>query len=525
MAFFIYSALLNAFIAGLLGIVVILKNRKELINRLFFGLSMSVVFWSLGYWKWMSSNTHDAALFWIRLLSIASLFIPIFYFHWILTFTELNKKRAKLVASLYALAIILTAFSFSPLFIKEVEPKLIFPFWPTPGILYDLYLAVSYLGITIYSLVVLVGQYKISEGPKKSDIKYILLGSLIGFGGGATNFFLWYNIPIAPYGNFLVSFYPIMLGIAIFKYQLFNVRVIYAELITFSIWIFTFVRIFFSDTLRERIINGGMFAFVLVSGILLIRAVINEIETREEMDRDKSNFVTIASHQLRAPVTAIKGYSSMLLEGSYGEMSEKSKDPLSKIFKSADHLSILIGDFLDLSRIERGVMDFNFQKADLKEIVESIFDGFKIINEKERKDLGLTLYIQPKVNFEANVDVNKIRQVMSNLIDNSIKYTPKGLVAVSLDKREVSGKYIFKVKDTGIGMDEETRDRIFKKFIRAKGTSKLHTEGVGLGLYVAQKTVESHGGIIYTESDGLDKGSTFYLELPINFINKEITKQ
>jgi len=178
MTFFIYSALLNAFIAGLLGIVVILKNRRELINRLFFGLSISVVFWSLGYWRWMSLDTHDAALFWIRLLSIASLFIPIFYFHWILTFTELNKKKAKLIASLYSLAIMLTAFSFSPLFISQVIPKLIFPFWPTPGILYGLYLAFIYLGITIYSLFILIDQYKKSEEPKKSDIRLNILSTV-----------------------------------------------------------------------------------------------------------------------------------------------------------------------------------------------------------------------------------------------------------------------------------------------------------------------------------------------------------
>lgn len=283
MNFFIYSAIFNAFIAGLLGLVIILKNRKELINRLFFALSASVTFWSISYWQWMSSNNEAQALFWVRLLSIGSLFIPIFFFHWILTFIGQNQKHKVFIRILYAIGIIILLFSFSNLFIKDVSPKYIFPFWPNPGILYNIYLAFIYFGLTIYTIALLIKEYRNKGGVEKQSIKYIFFASAIGFSGGATNFFLWYNIPIFPYGNILVSLYPIALSIAIFRYQLFDIKVVTTELLTFLVWILLFIRTLIANTLQERIINGGLLLLMVITGVFLIRSVMREVSQREKL--------------------------------------------------------------------------------------------------------------------------------------------------------------------------------------------------------------------------------------------------
>jgi len=322
MNFFIASALLNAFVAGLLGLIVILKNRKDIINRLFFLITISIIVWALGYWQWMSSMGQSdpaKALFWARILSIGSLFIPVFYFHWILAFVKLNKQKSNLIKIVYIIALIFLLFSFSELFVKEVSHKSIFPFWPTAGPLYSIYLIFIYFGLVAYSLITLWKQQKINtDSNKRSSIKYIILGTIIAFGGGATNFPLWYGVPILPYGNILVSIYPIVFTIAIARYQLFNIRVIATELLTFAIWIFVLVRLLLADNIQERLINGGLLLFLIISGILLVRSVLKV----EELGKAKSEFVTIASHQLRASITAIKGYSSMVLEGTYGEVSD-----------------------------------------------------------------------------------------------------------------------------------------------------------------------------------------------------------
>ena len=266
MNFFIFSALINAFISGLLGFFVILKNRKDSINRLFFYLTLSIVIWSLSYWQWMSSSEAIGALFWVRILSIGSLFIPIFYFHWIVTFLDLNNKKRNLIRFLYLFVFIILIFSFSKLFIQGVETKSIFAFWPVPGILYNIYLFSIYFGLILYTILILWKHYKISEGYKKLSIKYIIISSIIGFGGGATNFFLWYNIPILPYGNILVFIYPLILGCAIFKYQLFNIKAILTELLVFSIWIAILFELLLEETLKERLFMAGLFVFTIIIG-------------------------------------------------------------------------------------------------------------------------------------------------------------------------------------------------------------------------------------------------------------------
>lgn len=543
MNFFAYSALLNAFIAGLLGFLIILKNRKELINRLFFSMSISVVFWSLSYWQWMFSSEAVSALFWSRLLTVGSLFIPIFYFHWVLTFVGLNKQKGRLVKFLYLIVFVFLIFSFSSLFVEKVEPKNIFSFWPVPGILYNIYLIFIYFGLVIYSIIILWRQYKIDSEPKKSSIKYIIMGSAVGFMAGATNFFLWYDIQIPPYGNVLVSIYPVVLAVAILKYQLFNVRVVATELLTFVIWIFVLVRTFLADTLQERLINGGLFLFLIISGILLIRSVLREVKHREqieklagelekanvrlkELDQAKSEFVTITSHQLRAPITAIKGYISMLMEGSFGEIPEKAKTVIDKVYQSSDRLVNLINDFLNLSRIERGKMEYDFKEFDLKELVKNVYEDFSQINIKKETPLEFTFDMNEREKYIVKADQEKIRQAIGNLVDNALKYTKRGFVKMSLYKDTMKEKIIFKIQDSGMGIDREALSRLFQKFSRAERDKlSVHVDGTGLGLYVAKEIMKAHDGDIRAESRGMGKGTEFYVEFPLNFITPQEKKR
>jgi signal transduction histidine kinase len=430
-------------------------------------------------------------------------------------------------------AIIILTFSFSELFISGVEEKNGFKFWPDPGVIYDTYLIGIYLCLITYSLFLLWKFYKTESGVKKSSIKYIIIGSLLGFIGGATNFFLWYNIPIPPYGNILVFVYPVTLAFASFRYGLFNIKVIATELLIFSTWIFALSRTLISETLQDFLINGAWLTILIIFGIFIIRSVLKEVKTREEMealawkleqaniklkelDKAKSDFVTITSHQLRTPITAIKGYASMVLEGSFGAVPEKAKMAIDRIFQSSNRLVVLINDFLNLSRIERGKMEYVFAKVNLREILKTIFDEFKTINAKKKAPLDLSLEIAGKDDFNTSADSDKIRQTIYNLIDNAVKYTQNGFVKISLYKDAGKNEIIMKVEDSGKGMSKETLDNIFEKFSRAKDESKKYqVEGTGLGLYVAREIAKAHRGDVWAESAGLDKGSAFFMKLPI----------
>jgi len=229
----------------------------------------------------------------------------------------------------------------------------------------------------------------------------------------------------------------------------------------------------------------------------------------EQLDKAKSEFVSIASHQLRTPLSVIKGYISMLLEGLWGEVSPEQKRHLEMVYLSNERLIKLIEDLLMVSRIEAGRLEFDFQMVSLSDIAENVVNELKPLADKKGLYLRYEKPAKPLPKIKA--DPLKIRQVVMNLIDNAIHYTEKGGAAVRL--KQEKDKIIFSIQDTGIGIPEKEKVTLFEKFSRGKGVSKLHTEGTGLGLYLAAKLVEAHQGRIWAESEGEGKGSTFYFEL------------
>ncbi|HBB65350.1 MAG TPA: hypothetical protein DCZ84_01765 [Candidatus Vogelbacteria bacterium] len=229
----------------------------------------------------------------------------------------------------------------------------------------------------------------------------------------------------------------------------------------------------------------------------------------KELDKQKTEFVSIASHQLRSPLTAIKGYSSMMLEGTYGELGEKIKQPIQNIYDSSQRLVTIIEDFLNITRIELGRMKYEFVTLNFKELAE------KVVNDQQSaaKQKGVVLnYHAEGGKYTINADPGKINQVISNLIDNAIKYTPAGAVDVTVN--DGKGVVRLAVKDSGVGIPAEVMSKLFEKFVRADDAGKINYAGTGLGLYVAKQMVEAHKGKIWAESEGAGKGSTFIVELP-----------
>jgi signal transduction histidine kinase len=173
----------------------------------------------------------------------------------------------------------------------------------------------------------------------------------------------------------------------------------------------------------------------------------------------------------------------------------------------------MIEDFLNISRIEKGEMVYNMAQVDFRELVKEVITDLSTTLKGEKLDI--TFESPQSEDFYITGDHLKLRQVVSNIIDNSMKYTPLGgKINVKLTKDEKQGSIIFSVSDNGVGLTKEALDKLFQKFSRAKGMSKLHTEGRGLGLYVAKQIVEAHGGQIKAYSPGKDQGSTFTAVLP-----------
>jgi len=550
---FAISGLINGLIAISFGLLVFLKDSKNKDNLFYFLMTVSFAVWSLSYWQWLTKDSAEAALFWVKMLTVGSIFIPIFLFHWVLTISkdsDLLKKMLLYFSYLSAIFIIL--FINSDYVIAGLDQKLFFNFWPTPGPLYTFYVFFIYILLVLYSALILLNQYFHTNDYKiKGRAFYVLLGIAFGFGGGFTNFLLWYNIPIPPYGNLLVVLFPFLLGYSIVKYNLFNIRTVATELLVLFIGSVLLIQIFISNTVLEIILRIVFFLIVSIFSTLLVKSVYREVTQREkieklagelagtndklktvnnqlsvvnsqlevsniklkELDKQKTEFVSMASHQLRSPLTAIKGYTSMLLEGSYGAFEDRGREVLDRVLQSTNKLNTVIEDFLNITRIELGRMKYEISVFDLGQLVQTVVKD----QEPNVTKKGLTIEFQDGAgNHQISADSGKVSQVISNLIDNAIKYTEKGWIKVTVenvtDKKKE--KVRFTVADSGVGLNPEAIKKLFQKFVRADDAGQINITGTGLGLYVAQQIVEGLGGKIWAESDGKDQGSRFIVEFP-----------
>lgn len=235
-------------------------------------------------------------------------------------------------------------------------------------------------------------------------------------------------------------------------------------------------------------------------------------EKLKKLDESKSEFISIASHQLRTPLTVIKGYVSMILENSFGKISAVQRDSLDKVYQSNERLISLVENLLNLSRIESGRLQFKYETMNLETIVDSVVD--ELSTKAKEKKLKLDYKKPAKPLPQITIDQEKIRQVIMNIIDNAIKYTSKGSVTVVVSKEDDNIKFC--VSDTGMGVDPNDIPHLFQKFQRGTGTFLVHTEGTGLGLYVAREMIEQHKGKIWVESEGKNRGSKFIFTIPIN---------
>lgn len=230
----------------------------------------------------------------------------------------------------------------------------------------------------------------------------------------------------------------------------------------------------------------------------------------QRLDEAKNEFISMASHQLRTPLTSIKGYLDMMLEGDLGKISPTQRAVLREAFSSSERMVRLINDFLNVSRLQTGKFTIDKQSVDIAQILRDEVSLLKVV--ADQRSVEMVLKIDKKIPSLA-VDSEKIRQVMLNMIDNAIYYSsPHKKVAITLKS---SGKMIeFSVKDSGIGVPKSEQANLFGKFFRGTNAKKRRPDGTGVGLFLAKKVILSHDGEMIFESEE-GKGSTFGFKLPV----------
>jgi signal transduction histidine kinase len=251
-------------------------------------------------------------------------------------------------------------------------------------------------------------------------------------------------------------------------------------------------------------------AVIAIENVRLFTELDDKTRQLEIANRHKSEFLANMSHELRTPLNAVIGFSEVLLEEMFGEVNPKQQEYLSDILSSGKHLLSLINDILDLSKIEAGRMELEAQPFDLPAALDN---ALTLIRERAaRNSIGLVIHVDPGIG-EILADERKIKQVLLNLLSNAVKFTPEG-GKITMSAALNGGTVEVSVADTGIGIAAEDQQAIFEEFRQVGSDYARKREGTGLGLALARRLVELHGGSLTVASE-LGKGSTFTFTIPV----------
>jgi signal transduction histidine kinase len=519
---------------GILGFVVFINNKRSITHKVFFTESLITVLYILDNYLIYKVFSVVLVLILLRLVIFISLWHALFMFYLFYVFpSEKMPIPWWFKKILFPWTILVSAVVLSPLGFVSIADNFLGKADPIP--VYGPGMAL--FGITVTALVlggivILLRKMLAMRGEQKKPFRFIFIGTLITY---SSLIIFSYVFPVLLTNSYFTRFTPLFIApfiaftaYAIMRHGLLNVKILSSEILVFFLSIATLVQIFFSNSSLEVVFRMSIFFLVVIFGLRLIQSAQQEVEQREkieriakdlakanehlrELDKEKSEFVSIASHQLRTPLTAISGYASMLIEGSYGKLSKKAAEAISRIYQSSGRLVLIIEDFLDITKIEQGRMTYQFVTVDMKGLLQGLVEEMQ--PRAKEKNMEIILNSVDQGSYNATADLGKIRQVISNLIDNAIKYSGVGKIDVTLTRDLVRGKIHVSIHDTGIGISPKTMEKLFQKFSRAEGVKKIYTEGSGLGLYVAQEMVKAHHGRIWAESEGEGKGSTFHVEI------------
>ncbi len=240
------------------------------------------------------------------------------------------------------------------------------------------------------------------------------------------------------------------------------------------------------------------------------RALTNANKRLREIDKLKSEFISVAAHQMRTPLSGIKWSLDMLVKETFGPVNVKQKRLLMKSHESNERMILLVNDLLKIDRLESGRSKFEFVRVNLKDIVDNVL--YYVNPQAERKNIRINLSAEDMLPF-VNVDTEKMREVVQNIIENAVKYS-KEEGDIDINIYTENENVVLSVKDNGIGIPEDFRDNVFTKFYRGGNAVKIKTEGNGLGLYVSKEIVKKHDGDISFESkEGV--GTVFYVRIPV----------
>jgi signal transduction histidine kinase len=337
---------------------------------------------------------------------------------------------------------------------------------------------------------------KTHDDRRQAEIIFASLTVALVLGG--TRFAPWYGFDFMPVlGGLGAPLFAYAAFYSIKRYQLLNLQVAVAQLLIFAIWTFTFFRILLSPSLKGAVPDIILFIAVLILGFSLLRSIVIEIRTQKELARltiehAKSEFITVAAHQLRTPLTAIRWTLNLLANEKGPGLPGEQTALVAQGKSAAENMVLIVNNLLNAERMTKGTADLTLEAGDLREILKSSEELF--IQPAKEKNLIFTVSV-PATALSAKFDQANLSLAIQNLIDNAIKYTPSGGTVLVRAVRE-GNTISIKVSDTGIGITPADQPHLFEKFFRSPGAVRMVANGSGLGLFIAKSIVEGHGGTL-----------------------------
>ncbi len=393
---------------------------------------------------------------------------------------------------------------------------------------------IHFIVLAVYGIVLLIRKYRSAGADSKKQILLFVAGwGFAATWGVVTNIILpplTGNTDVQNLGPAGVIILSATTGYAVARQKLLNIQTLAAEFFVVFLMLLFVINIAASPSVIGQAVGAISLIFGLALGYALIRSTRNEVKRREEvqllavqladanvhlkeLDEAKSDFISIASHQLRTPVAIIRGYLSLMMEGSYGKLSSAADETVKRMIVANERLVQLINNLLNVSRIEKNKIEFSIAPFVVADLVSRTVEEMKL----RAGDKGIELEtLLPAKRIPPMVgDEGKLHEVLVNLIDNAIKYSRRGAIIVSVGSAEGGKSVIFRVKDSGIGLTKDQASKLFEKFYRVKSPSTATEAGTGLGLYICVKFVIGMGGRIFVEKSVYGKGTTFAVTLPM----------
>lgn len=542
-----------------LGFWIFAQSSKKKINRFFFIFTIGIIGWLISLFIFYNTYIPDWQLFIGRFNFAITTLLIFFAFEFVLVFPDENFVVKKWLHYLITAEVTLLFFItlFTPL-IDQNETVLGYSRMTSYGQLYYLHVA-NFVFFMFLVAWVLIKKIVLSLKEDKIRIYYVIFGLLLSaIFGFITNII----IPLLGYQNsanlgaFSVLFLLFAFSYAIIKHHLFDVKVIVAELLVFSLCVILVINTSSSFGSPDFLFNVVILVFVVITGIFLIKGVIKEVEQREKiekiekevekayvvekqahamekqakeetekayeiekkaneelktLDKVKNQFLMQAQHDLRSPLGTFKAYSDTLASGLFGKLPPKALTAVKMMYNLAESKLKEVNAFLDVSQFQlgKGILSLK-PDVDVLPILEEVIN--ELTSQAESKKLYLKLQNPEKVSV-IRADREKLKAAIYNIVDNCIKYTIKGGVTVKLEN---NGPVKVIISDTGIGIAPEKVKTLFNaQFERSEQAQKMSTIGKGIGLYLSGQIIRAHNGRAWAESEGVGKGSVFHVELPI----------